>query len=198
MNILFPLCGNSVRLKSNNVWSPKPLYKDNLLRSINSLRVRGKYIFVIRHSDELQFGLASYIRDHVPYANVVMTNHTDGAAISCLLAFRFIDNENPLLISNCDLDYNWNPNSFFRKVLYNKGDGGALFSRGKSQRTIGADGFVSSVEEGGVFHWKSGRHFVDAAHAVVKRNDRVYSEFTVEQVVNNCINDGARFIHYTV
>ena len=42
---------------------------------------------------------------------------------TCFLANEFIDNDNPLFITNCDQIYDWNPSSFLNFCSNNDYDG---------------------------------------------------------------------------
>jgi dTDP-glucose pyrophosphorylase len=49
---------------------------------------------------------------------------TEGAAVSCLLAKNFIDNDDPLVIANADQFLEWNSNEFMYAMTGPETDGG--------------------------------------------------------------------------
>lgn len=217
INIVVPMLGQAKRFQAAGIWTAKPLVKargKTLIEwSMKSLGIRGNYIFLIREMDEHRFGLEQYLRETFGSCVVIKTDKpTEGTTCSSLLASRFIDNNTPLIITNCDQYYEWNPNSFFRKLFNYNADGGILtFNNDHPKRSyarLNDEGLIAEVAENkvisdhaavGTYYWLKGKFFVDAAYKMMRdETKRVNNEWDVPLTFNECIEDGARIINFDV
>lgn len=217
INIVVPMLGEAKRFQAAGVWLTKPMIKARgkmlIEWAVGSLGVRGNYIFLIREMDELRFGLEQVLRETFGSCVVIKTDKpTEGAACSCLLASRFIDNDTPLIITNCDQYYQANSNSFFRKLFNFNADGGIFTSYNDNaelfQTRLNDEGLVTEVTQKstnneraciGTYYWLKGRHFVDSAYKMMRdETKRVGCEWEIPATFNECIDDGARIINFDV
>lgn len=216
LNIVIPACGYGRRFQDVGIWLTKPLIKvfDRTLIdwSVSSLGLKGNYIFIIREEDQIKFSLASYLRDTFGRCQIIQLKEgTEGAACTVLKATKYINNDNPLLVANCDQYIEWNPNSFFNKIVNFKADGGILtfnadhpkwsYVRLNDQELVAEVAekkVISNHASVGVYYWKKGKYFVDSAKRMIDLEDRVNNEFYIAPSYNYCIEDGARIIHYPV
>lgn len=134
---------------------------------------------------------------------------TEGAACTALLASELIDTPQELILVNSDqfLDYNLTP--FIESIRGLGADGGILtFPAQESKWSYAAtdsDGRVTRAAEKqvisphatvGVYYFRTGRAFVNAAKQMIDKNIRVNGEFYVCPVYNELLEEGARvFIH---
>ena len=136
---------------------------------------------------------------------VVTEGLTEGAACTTLLAKEYIDNENPLIISNSDQFILWNP----RELLYNftskNFDGGILTFQSShpkwSYAKVNDNNLVTEVAEKnpistnatvGVYFWKKGSDYVKYAEEMIEKDIRVNNEFYVCPVYNQAIEDSKK------
>ena len=125
---------------------------------------------------------------------------TEGAACTVLKAKEFIDNSEPLIISNSDQWIKWN--SFETISSFNDADGGILTFKSvhpkHSFAKVDGDGYVTEVAEKnpissdatvGIYHWKRGSDWVKYAEQMITKNIRTNNEFYVCPVFNEAIAD---------
>ena len=122
---------------------------------------------------------------------------TEGAACTTLLAKKYINNSDPLIIANSDQYINWNSS----KALYDfnsKNLDGAILTFEAihpkwSYAKCNEEGFVTEVAEKkvisknatvGVYYWKHGSDYVKSAEQMIEKNIRVNNEFYVCPVYN--------------
>lgn len=127
---------------------------------------------------------------------------TEGAACTVLFASQFINNEAPLLITNCDqiVDIDLYEGFISKTQEHGKEVSAILLFEAKepkwSYAALGADGYVHEVAEknpisdyatAGYYYFHSGQDYVDAAMRMIIHNDRVKNEFYVCPVYNHLL-----------
>lgn len=223
INILIPIVGRGSRLKEKyNL--PKPLVvidnKTIIEHCISSFKVPGRYIFVVRKYDEYENGrelveiLKTILRHLKPDCSIIQTDEmTEGPASSALLAKEYINNDNPLIITNCDQKTLWNPHDFLTVAssvdgcvtTYNRPD---IVVGQKSKysfiklneehiATHLVEKFaISDLALNGIHYWKHGKDFVSSAEEMIKANVRVNNEFYISETYNFLIKMGKVVKHY--
>lgn len=206
MNVLIPMAGAGKRFFDAGYIFPKPLIEvDNkpmIQWVIESLNLNANYIFIIQKEHQKKYNISSVLRILKPNCKIIELDHiTEGAACTTLLAKKFINNSNPLIIANSDQYIKWNSS----KALYNfnsKNLDGAILTFEAihpkwSYAKCDKDGFVSEVAEKkvisknatvGVYYWKHGSDYVKSAEEMIKKNIRVNNEFYVCPVYNEFIS----------
>jgi len=127
---------------------------------------------------------------------------TEGAACTTLLAKKFIDNDEPLIISNSDQFVEWNSNEFMYSMVADNVDGGMLTFKATHPKwsfaKLNKDGFVCEVAEKkpisnvatvGIYYWAKGSDYVKYAEQMIDKNIRTNNEFYVCPVFNEAIGD---------
>ena len=77
--------------------------------AIDSLGIEGNHIFITQKDHEMEEKLLQ----NYPYSNIISIDYiTEGPASTCLLAKEQINNNQPLLIANCDQIMWWNSLAF--------------------------------------------------------------------------------------
>jgi NDP-sugar pyrophosphorylase family protein len=228
MNILIPIAGEGKRFLADSYLNPeykkpKPLIKiaghamvEWALSSL-SPKPEDKLIFLVlkKHVDEdkIDEGLREIYGDKIKI--IVVDRITDGAACTALLAKDFINNEEPLIITDCD--HYIDGDSLLRDIEKYKGkiDGMTcvFYSRDPkcSFSKADEDGFVIETAEKipisrnahiGAYYFAKGRDFVWAAEEMIEEDDRFGTEFYIAPVYNYLIRRGKkirmsrmRFVH---
>lgn len=103
---------------------PKPLIDVNgkpmIQRVVENLNIEGRYIFLVLREHYDRFDLKTIlpgICGKNPCEIVIVENITEGAACTCLLAEKFINNNDELIIANSDqLVVGWSPEDFFKTM----------------------------------------------------------------------------------
>ena len=202
MNVLIPMAGAGKRFFDAGYVFPKPLIEvDNkpmIQWVIESLNLQANYIFIIQKEHQEKYNIKSVLKILQPECKIIELDHlTEGAACTTLLAKKYINNSNPLIIANSDQYINWNSS----KALYDfnsKNLDGAILTFEAihpkwSYAKCNEEGFVTEVAEKkvisknatvGVYYWKHGSDYVKSAEEMIEKNIRVNNEFYVCPVYN--------------
>ena len=108
VNIIIPMAGKGQRFIEAGYNVPKPLLnlgdKPIIEYIIKTMRMpHSQFVFIVR-------------QDHCDEANL-------GAICTVLLAKEHFDDDNPVIIKDCDQIINWNPRAFMEFVLRRNADG---------------------------------------------------------------------------
>jgi len=182
MNILIPMAGLGSRFSNAGILIPKPLIRVNgktlIEHSIESLGIEGRYIFITRkydtieHNKELSLILKNISPDCV---EIQIDSVTSGASETALYAKDLINNDEELIISNCDQLLYWDQNNFIQNAKNIDADGSVLLFKSRDAKNsfaeIDEDYIVNIVEKKaisdnalvGVHYWKHGKDFVESA-----------------------------------
>lgn len=209
MNILIPMAGLGSRFPSHQYSMPKPLIevrgKPMISMAIESLNLEGNYFFVIAKNK-----FTSLVKDTIigmlPHNSkfIEIDYLTEGPAASALLFKDMINNENELVIANCDQIMEWNSENFIHNVrLY---DGAVVTyhtdTTKNSYARLDNKGFVTEIREkevisnvslNGIHYWKQGKFFVDSAEKMIEMEDRAPNgEFYIGPTYNYMIKHGLK------
>ena len=207
LNILIPMAGAGKRFSDAGYSFPKPLIEANnkpmIQWVVESLNLKGKYIFLISKEHQKKYNIKSTLKILQPNCEIIeIDGLTEGAACTTLLAKKYINNKNPLVIANSDQYIKWNSSKSMYEITTKKLDGAILtfeaihpkWSYAKTDK----NGFVERVAEKeviskeatvGVYYWSKGSDYVKYAEQINKKNKRVNNEFYVCPVYNEAIQD---------
>lgn len=198
------MAGAGRRFSDKGIQIPKPLVdvrgKPMIHRVVESLCVDGNFIFIVQKEHYDEFNLELLLKKIVPNCSIVIAEElTKGAACTVLLAKDMINNEEPLLICDCDSIV------FFEKKLLNNYliDGAILTfednkptlsfveSSGNLQKidSVQEKNPISDYASSGRYFWKKGSDFVHYAEKMINANFTVNNEFYVSPVYNLAIQD---------
>ena len=186
MNILIPMAGLGTRFTNEGIKTPKPLIKVNdktlIEHSVKSLNIYGNYIFITRKYDnpDDNIELSKELKRLVPNSTEICISHaTKGSTETCLLAEHLIDNDEPLIITNCDQLTSWNSVDFLNSV--ENYDGAVVTYTSDNPKNsfaiLDENGLVTKMVEKkvvsnvaliGVHYWKKGNFFVNSAKELMK------------------------------
>ena len=218
MNILIPMAGEGKRFKEVGYNLPKPLIdvagKPMIERVIEGLDIEGNYVFIVQKEHIEKYHMDVTLRNIVPNCDIVVLNEvTEGQACSALLAESQINNDDELLIVNCDNYFLWEAETFVDRV--NTGVFDAMLFTFKddsgnsswSYAEVSDEGHVVRVAEkeaisdtalAGAFYWRKGSDFVHYAKKMIENDVRVNDEFYISPVFNEAINDGRIVCDYNI
>lgn len=216
LHIIMPMAGEGSRFAKAGWTTPKPLIELRgvplFMRAINSVALEGvdmKYSFIVRQEHIENQGIDKLIKDIQPDANVFsVLKTTRGAVETCLVAESAIDDEDAIVVMDCDLE--------FRSVRYNElvaaalsvpanqADGGALVSFDSdnprySYALVDKEGRVLRTAEKepisnhalcGAYFFGSGRDFKRIAHQLLDDGTQGKAEFYVSLLYNYLLVEG--------
>jgi HAD superfamily hydrolase (TIGR01509 family) len=205
MNVLIPMAGAGTRFERAGYTFPKPLIDVNgkpmIQLVVESLNVNARFIFIVQKEHYEKYALQHTLNLVSPNCEIIQVDGvTEGAACTTLLAKDLIDNENPLLIANSDQYLEWDSNQFMYSMIADDIDGGILTFPSThpkwSYAKVASNGLVERVEEKvpisehatvGVYYFKKGSDYVEAATQMINKDIRTNGEFYVCPAFNESI-----------
>ena len=210
LNIVIPMAGRGSRFAKAGYEMPKPLidiYGHPMIEYV-TVNIRPKcehrFIYICQEEHLEKYGLAEELKRMSPGCEIVTIDHiTEGAGCTVLLAEKFIDNDDELMIANSDQYVDTDINEYLAAM----GEQDGLIM------TMPADdpkwSFIKYDEEGnvtmvrekevisneatvGIYNYRHGRDFVKYAHQMIDKNIRVNNEFYVAPVYNEMIAAGLK------
>ena len=111
LHIIMPMAGEGSRFVNEGWTVPKPLIEVNgkplFLRAIESLPKDAeiKYSFIVRQNHIESHQIDEQIKYHLPNSNIFSVSKTTrGAVETCLVAESVIDDNDAVIIMDCDLE----------------------------------------------------------------------------------------------
>ena len=210
------MAGEGERFRKAGYAQPKPLIKINQVPMVElvvtNLSIPAKHIFICRKEHYQDYNLGNLLNKIKPNSKIITVEKaTDGPASSVLLAKKYIDNDEELFIVDSDHLTDLNLESFISRVKQKKADGAIVVFNANEKKwsfvKINNEGFIEKVVEkepisnfavAGIYYFKKGKYFVDAAEKMIMGNLRVNNEFYVGPVYNELIKDGKKILPYEV
>lgn len=210
MNIVVPMAGLGSRFRNVGIEIPKPLImvenKHIVEHAIDSLGIEGQYIFITRKYENKEYNdkLTQILKDLVPDSIEIQIDREQyGAADACLYAEKYIDNNEPLIITNCDQLLRWDPQDFLDDINSNDPDGAiSIFKSNDSKNSFAIieDGSVTELAEKqvisdnalmGIHYWRHGKDFVSSAKKLLTEYKTIgLKECYISNTYNYLIESG--------
>ena len=216
INVLIPMAGAGSRFQESHPNEFKPFIDVNGRAMIervienNNQLTNTRFIFVIRK--ELPVNNLKKIckKLNINYEIITIDYLTEGPASTCLLAEKYINNDIPLVITNCDqITEDLNIKNIIKHSKYNNCDGvvGVFNSNSNKNSYVKLnDKFeiteikeklvISNIATNGFHFWKHGFLFVDSANKMIQLNERYNNEFYVAPTYNHLIKDNKKIYPY--
>lgn len=213
INIVIPMAGAGSRFAAAGFSAPKPLIPvhdtpmikvviDNLSPNHTPYRM----IFIVQKEHAQQYALHAKLPFWSKNCEIVeIDGLTEGAACTVMAARHLIETDEHLMIANSDQYIDYSINAYLEKALAPGLDGLIMTMSANDPKwsfvSKGADGFVNRVAEKevisneatvGIYNFRSGIDFVNAAQSMIDRNERVNGEFYVAPVYNQLIGTGSK------
>jgi dTDP-glucose pyrophosphorylase len=213
------MAGEGWRFKSAGFLNPKPLIEIHgtpmIKLVINNTRpqISHRFIFLVRTEHLRTFDLEAKLKSWAgAEAGIIPVDRlTEGAACTVLLAKELINNSNPLMIANSDQWVDTSIDSYLKAISGTELDGLIMTMKANAPKWsyVGFDehGLVSRVVEKivisdeatvGIYNFKCGSDFVDAAERMIDLDLRSHGEFYVAPVYNLLINEGRKIGAFNV
>lgn len=211
INVVVPMAGKGSRFKLAGFIEPKPsidvLGKPMIQWALDSISGLKKFqLIFIALSSDLNPHLSRILTEKGKI--VVLDEITEGAVSSVLKANAYINNDNPLIILNCDQYIEWNINKFLKKARNYQGSVVVFKSKNPHHSFVSKKWKkITHVEEkivisnlacGGVYYYRRGSDFVNMANRYMDKNLRTNGEFYITPVFNEFISDGKQITFYKV
>ena len=216
MNVLIPMAGAGSRFEQAGYTFPKPMIDVNgkpmIQVVVDSLNIDAKYIYVVQKEHYEKYNLNHFLSLITPNCEIVQIDEmTEGAACTTLLAKKYIDNDEPLLIANSDQYIEGDSNEFMYSMVADDIDGCILTFTASHPKwsfaKLNKEGFVEKVAEKepisniatvGIYFHSKGSDYVKYAEQMIERDIRTNNEFYVCPVFNEAIQDGKKIKIYHI
>lgn len=218
LNIVIPLAGRGSRFQKVGYKIPKPLIpihgKPMIEVVINNLCPKRPHRFIFlclrEHIDKYQ--IDNKLRTWSPGCKIIVVDSvTEGAACTVLLAKTYIDNNNPLMIANSDQWVDIDINDYLSVMDKDDIEGLIMTMTANDPKwsfvRLNHQGYAIEVVEKqvvsneatvGIYNYKHGKDFVEAAESMITKNLRVNNEFYVAPAYNEMIAKGMKVTIYNV
>ncbi len=216
LNIVIPMAGRGSRFAKAGYKMPKPLIDvkghpmiEYVVKNMRP-KCEHRFIFICQQEHIEQYDLTNRLEQIAPGCVVISIDHiTEGAACTVLLAEKYINNNDPLMIANSDQYIDTNIDPYIKAIENHDGLIMTMPADDPKWSFIRYDenGFVTMVREKevisneatvGVYNYKHGSDFVKYAHRMIDKNIRVNNEFYVAPVYNEMIEDNKKIVFYNV
>ncbi len=213
LNVLVPIAGKT-RFDGDQYQYPKPLIEVRgqplihyTLACLDRIQVAKRFIFPVMEEDCRQYHLDDVLRLLTGPDGVIIRlgKRTAGAVCTALLAIDCIDNDDELLISNCDHVVLDDLDRIHRRFVERDVDGGVVcFDSVHPQwsfvRVDDGGSIVEAAEKrpisrnavAGLYYFKRGADFVRHAMQAVKKDASVNGSYFVSAALNEMILSGRR------
>jgi len=216
MKILIPMAGRGKRFEDAGYSFPKPLIDINgkamIQVIVENLNFAADHIFLCQSEHCAKYSLKELLRLISPDCKIINVNGvTEGAACTALLAKELINNDDELIIANSDQWIDWNNQHFLSFLRNNDADGGIVTFiathpkwsfvkiNDKNEVTEVAEKKpISNIATVGIYYFKRGKYFVDAAEKMIEKNIRTNDEFYIAPTFNEMINQEMKILHYPI
>lgn len=212
LNIVVPMAGRGSRFAKAGYQMPKPLidiYGHPMIEYVTkNIRpdCEHRFIYICQQEHLKKYHLAAELERMAPGCAIVTVDHiTEGAACTVLLAERYINTEDALMIANSDQFVDTDINRYIAAMRDHDGLIMTMLASDPKWSYIKYDdkGFVTLVREKevisnqatvGIYNYKHGSDFVRFAHQMIEKNIRVNNEFYVAPVYNQMIEAGRKIV----
>lgn len=218
LNIVIPMAGRGSRFELAGYKDPKPLIgvhgKPMIQVVIENLAPTTEHRFIFLCLDEhlRSRRLKELLLSLCPNAEIIPVSQvTEGAACTVLLASPLIDTGNPLMIANCDQWIEVDIDVYLQQMDVQDIDGLIMTMKASDPKwsfvRFDDAGKICEVVEKkaisdeatvGIYNFRRGQDFVTAARSMITKNLRVNNEFYVAPVYNEMIHQGCNIGFFNV
>ena len=219
INIVIPMAGAGSRFAEAGFEKPKPFIDVSgdpmIIRVLENLTCENARYILIAREDHLikEKQLVREIENNYPVVFHPIGHLTEGATCTVLHARKFINNNEPMIIANSDQIVDVNFQGYVNDCLDRDLDGSIMTFKDPEKNNkwsfarINSGGLVEEVREKvaisdlatvGIYMYRKGKYFVNAAIDMIVENERVNNEFYVCPVYNYAIRNDNRIGVYNI
>lgn len=219
LNIIIPMAGLGSRFHEAGYSFPKPLI-DIKGRPMIEIVIRNlipvsphHFIFICQDEHYKKYDLYNIFKNSTKdnFSATTINGVTEGAACTVLTAAHYINNDNELLIANSDQFIQQNIEDFIDDARKKNTDGSIMTFHAShpkwSYARINKEGNVIETAEKkvispyatvGIYYFKKGSDFFNAAQSMIHKNIRHNNEFYICPVYNELILKQKTIAHYPI
>lgn len=221
LNILIPLSAESAFFNSPEYPFPKSLAEihgkpmiQRVIENLSTITQEKRFVFILRDEDCTRYHLDSTVRLLAGSDSIIirqMGKQTMGAACTALLAVDYIDNDEPLLITNGDQIFDRDINGYLAQFRDLDCEAGCLtfdsvHPRWSYARLEGEGDIIETAEKhpisrhaiAGFYYFARGSQFVLATQHSIRKDASVDGVYYIAPVLNELILLNCRLKALTV
>lgn len=218
LNIVIPMAGAGSRFATQGYAMPKPLIPVHgvpmIKLVINNLRPRGahRFIFICQKRHISEYGLKNKLERWAPGCILIgIEGVTAGAACSVLMAKKYINNSEQLMIANSDQYIDIDINNYLIRTKKPNLDGLIMtmnaddpkwsfvgMNDAREVTRVVEKQVISNEATVGIYNFSRGCDFVSSAEKMIEKNLQVNGEFYVAPVYNEQIELGGKVETYNI
>jgi choline kinase len=206
INILIPLAGKNNYFEGSEQIYPKQLIEienqtviEMVINNFSTIKDK-QFIFLVMEDDVKKFHIDNILRlltdDNCQI--ITLRNYTHGAVCTALMAIEFINNNDELIIANSDQVFSEN---IYDSYLESEKSDAAILTFYSihpkwAYAKLDDNGFVIETAEknpiskaaiAGVYYFKYGKDFVNAAMNMIKKDANIDGIFYLAPVINELV-----------
>jgi dTDP-glucose pyrophosphorylase len=215
MNIVIPMAGLGSRFSKEGFKNIKPLIPLNgktfiewSIDSVDFKNIETQFIFVIL--EEHTACLSSNLKKIKPDCIVLtVPKLTRGAVETALAAEKYINNDDPLIITNSDQIFEWNKDKYIKYLKDSNTDADVVVVNANTDKfsyiELDRNNFGARLTEKevisdnalvGIHYWRKGKYFVESGKELIKKDIRAKNEFYISLSYNLLIENNIKVTCY--
>lgn len=214
---LIPMAGAGQRFVDAGYSIPKPLIKVDgvpmVVQAAKSLPAADHWIFICRSEHIREHRIDEELRQFFPGAEIISVGYlTDGQASTCLLASKFLNQEDQLTIGACDNAMVFDPEIFDQKIrqvdalIWTFRNNPAVLKNPKAYGWVEVDDTEKALRVSckvplsdkplndhaviGAFSFRHAKTFIHCVETILAKNRRINNEFYMDVALDECIRLG--------
>ncbi|MBP6110966.1 MAG: glycosyltransferase family 2 protein [Sphingobium sp.] len=212
LNIVIPMAGAGSRFAKAGFVDPKPLIRvkgvpmiEVIVNNLRPVSIPHRFIFICQNEHVKKYDLGMRLEEIAPGSQVIgIDGLTEGAACTVLKARSYINNNDPLMIANSDQFVDISIEDYLEDMMHRNLDGLIMTMEASDPKwsfvemdnelvtRVVEKEVISNEATVGIYNFKSGYRFVEAAEEMIHDNERVNGEFYVAPVYNYLIRGRKR------
>ena len=214
INVIIPLAGKGSRFTEEKYTFPKPLIDVNgnpmisvVIKNLTDVSRDMNFIFICQREHYKQYDLNGIFKNSVnknhTYEVIQIDSITEGAACTALLAKKYIDSNDELMVANSDqFVEKISMNNWWNRIDISKSDGlimtfKSTHSKWSYARTdenacvieVAEKKVISQNASTGLYWWRHGSDFVSSVEKMIEKDIRFNNEFYIAPTYNEMILD---------
>lgn len=223
MKVIIPMAGTGNRFVKAGYSDPKPLIKVNgkrIIEYILEMFDEEEVIFICNEKHINETKMSNVLKELRPKGTILtIPNHKKGPVYTVKEAFKYIHDDEEVIISYCDNPYLWDRSHFNKYVKEQKLDGCVLSHTGFHPHTLAdtkmaymkdVNGIVTEIKEKecytdnpmqehastGTYYYSKGSYVKRYFQKALDNNLTYNNEYYVTLVYNLLIKDGLKVGYY--
>ena len=198
INIIIPMVGEDTKFSKLGFKNIKPLIPLNgktiiewSIDSVDFKDINTQFIFIIqeKHKEKLYI----FLKKIKPNCIILTVEKLiNGVIETALIAKNYVNNDIPLIITNCDQILEWNKQKYLQYLQSNNIDGNVV--RVKETTDKLAKKIISENALVGIYYWTKGSYFVRSGKELIRQNIPANNDISL--TYNMIIKDNLKISSY--